>query len=399
MRIEDIEVLNLRFEYPEGKGFQYAGGVVTGRVTTLVRVSADTGINGLGAAYSHPDLVRLILEHHLRPHLVGEDAEDIETLWAKMYALTRWYGRKGAALSALGAVDMALWDLRGKAVGQPLHRLLGATRNAVPAYASGLFWQNSVDILEREAAAHRERGFRRVKMRLGRNPDYDLEALQAVRRGVGKDGGVMVDGSHRYSLEAAEWLGHILAEHQVFWFEEPFTPEDLDNYVALRPRLRVPLAAGENEFGLQGFRELIRAGALDILQPDSCRAGGITEWLRIAAMAKDAGLQVAPHTWSDAVALIVNAHLVAATANAITVEVDQSGNPFIDDLLTEPLAIRDGLLTLPDAPGLGIELKQETLDRFLVPSGELTAPGNYSDLMFGHDYWTPAPGYEFARCR
>ena len=114
MRIEDVEVLNLRFEYPEGRGFRSAGGTTTGRVTTLVRVSTDEGLTGLGAAYSHPDLVRLIVEHHLRPHLVGADTEDIEGLWSKMYALTRWYGRKGAALSSLGSVDMALWDLRGR---------------------------------------------------------------------------------------------------------------------------------------------------------------------------------------------------------------------------------------------------------------------------------------------
>ena len=180
--------------------------------------------------------------------------------------------------------------------------------------------------------AYRERGFRRVKMRLGRDPDYDVEALRAVRRAVGKDGDVLVDGSHRYSLAAAEWLGAILCEHQVFWFEEPFTPEDLDSYVVLRLCLSVPLAAGENEFGLQGFR-LIRAKALDIVQPDVCRVGGVTEWLRVAALAREANLKVAPHTWSDAVSLMANAHLVAATANAITVEVDQTGNPFIEELL------------------------------------------------------------------
>jgi D-galactarolactone cycloisomerase len=397
VRIERVEVLKLRFEYPEGKGFRYAGGMVTGRVTTLVKVLTAEGITGVGAAYSHPDLVQMIIERHLGPHLAGCDADEIEGLWTKMYALTRWYGRKGAALSALGAVDMALWDLRGKATGQPLCRLLGATRDTVPAYASGLFWQDSTEALEREACAHRERGFDRVKMRLGRDPDYDVEALRAVHRAIGEDGNVMVDGSQRYSVEAARWLAGVLGEHGVFWFEEPFAPEDLDSFVALRPGLSVRLAAGENEFGLQGFRELIRAGALDIVQPDACRTGGVTEWLRIAALADKGELKVAPHTWSDAVALMANAHLVAATANALTVEVDQTGNPFIDDLLTEPLVIENGLLRLPDGPGLGVELNQETIDRFLVPPGELTPPGNYSDLWFGAEYWTPAPGYEFVQ--
>src|SRR5262249_7673707 len=156
-------------------------------------------------------------------------------------------------------------------------------------------------------------------------------------RGIGQDGDVIVDGSHRYTLGAAERMGKFLAAQRVFWFEEPFPPEDIDSYVALRPRLSVPLAAGENDFGVQGFRELIRAGALDIVQPDACRAGGITEWLRIAQMATAANLRLAPHTWSDAVALVANAHVVAAFPNSITVEVDQTGNPFIDDLLTQRL--------------------------------------------------------------
>jgi D-galactarolactone cycloisomerase len=395
MKIEDVEVLNLRFQYPPGTDLQYAGGSITGRVTSLLRVSTDNGLTGLGSAYSHPDVVRLVVERHLRPHLIGSDADDVEGLWRKMYTLTRWYGRKGAALSSLGAVDMALWDLRGKAAGKPLHRLLGATRDAVPAYASGLLWRDSVESLVREANTHRDRGFRRVKMRLGRDPDYDVEALRAVRHAVGTTGEVMVDGSHRYSLEAAEWLASVLAENGVVWFEEPFAPEDLDNYAALRTRVSVPIAAGENEFGAPGFHELITAGAVDIVQPDASRAGGISEWLRIATMARDASLQIAPHTWSDAVTLIAHAHLVAATSHAITVEVDQTGNPFIDDLLTEPLVIADGLLTLPQAPGLGIELKRATLERYLVPSDQPISPGNYSDMIFGAQYWHPAPGYRF----
>jgi L-alanine-DL-glutamate epimerase-like enolase superfamily enzyme len=178
-------------------------------------------------------------------------------------------------------------------------------------------------------------------------------------------------------------LGVVLAERGVLWFEEPFLPEDIDGYVALRPRVSVPLAAGENDFGVQGFREMFRAGALDIAQPDASRTGGITEALRIGRLADQHGLQIATHSWSDAIAVIANAHVVAALPNGMTVEVDQTGNPFIEDLLSEPLCIEDGMLRIPDKPGLGIELDQETLDSLAWPRGMPLPDGNYSDMVFG----------------
>src|SRR5262249_3656121 len=151
--------------------------------------------------YAYPDIVRIIIEKNLRPHLLGADTRNVEALWDKMYTLTRWYGRKGAAMSALGALDTAFWDLRAKSLGKPLYAILGGDRNIVPAYASGLFWQSDVRQLEREAARHRKRGFNRVKTRLGYSEEYDLAGLEAIRRGVGPDGGILVDGSHRYTLE------------------------------------------------------------------------------------------------------------------------------------------------------------------------------------------------------
>ncbi len=147
----------------------------------------------------------------------------------------------------------------------------------------------------------------------------------------------------------------------VGWFEEPFPPEDLPKYVALRSDCVLPLAAGENEFGFQGFAELARAGAVDVMQADACRTGGISEVMRVANLASTLGLRLAPHTWSDAVAVTANAHAVAAAKTGLTVEVDRTGNPFIDELLTEPLSVVDGRLSLSDRPGLGISLDQATV--------------------------------------
>jgi D-galactarolactone cycloisomerase len=393
MRIEDVEVINLRFEYPAGSGYLYAGGQVTARVTSLVLIHTDSGETGIGAGYSHPDLVRTIVEGNLRAHLIGEDPARIDAIWDKLYGLTRWYGRKGAAMTALSGIDIALWDLKGKAARTPVWKLLGGDRGRALAYASGLFWRDDVSALEKEAARHRERGFRRAKMRLGRSWDYDTEAFKAATRGIGRDGIIHVDGSHRYEEETAVRFDALLAEHNAAWFEEPFPPEDIDRYVSLRKRLKTPLAAGENEFGVQGFRELIRAGAIDIVQADACRCGGISELVRIAAMARDADLRVAPHTWSDAVSLIANAHVVAALPHGLTVEVDQTGNPSIDEL-TGGLMIKDGYLELGDAPGLGIVLNKDALAKLTMPRDQTMPDGNYSDLIFGHQHYYVAPPYK-----
>lgn len=382
MKIDRVETITLRFEY--ANGFRYAGGQCTARVTSLVLVHTDSGQVGIGAAYSHPGLVHLIVQDQLAPLLVGEDPTDVESLWQKMYRITRWYGRKGAAMTAIGAIDTACWDLRGKSLGQPVWALLGGQRLTCPAYASALLWKEPAALAE-EASRLIERGFRRVKMRLGYGGDRDRASVQAVRDAIGPNCDVMCDGSMRYSLEDAALLGEFLAEQNVFWFEEPFEPEDIDSYVALSSRVTPPLAAGENEFGLQGFRELIRAGALDIVQPDVSRCGGITEAKRVADLALTAGLRVAPHTWSDAVAVTANAHLVASLTNGITVEIDQTGNPFIDELLVEPLVVRDGLLSLSKAPGLGIELNPATLQRYRFDDPLHLPDGSYSDMIFGKE--------------
>jgi L-alanine-DL-glutamate epimerase-like enolase superfamily enzyme len=397
MKITDIQVINLLYEYPGRNGFAYAGGVCTGRLTSLVRVRADADgggpeIEGIGSAYSHPNVVRSIVEGNLRDLLVGEDPTEVEALWRKMYRITRWYGRKGAAISALGAVDTALWDIRGKALGMSVAELLGARRDRVPAYASALLWHQDVADLAAEAARHVDEGYRAVKMRLGMGPHADREAVRAVRDAVGPEVRLMVDGSMRYSPASAFHLARELEAVDAFWFEEPFPPEEIGHFATLRSRVDVPLAAGENEFGLQGFQELIDAGAVDIVQPDCSRSGGITECRRIGLAAAEHVLRVATHTWSDAVAIVANMHLIASLANGIAVEVDRTGNPFVDELLVEPLVVHEGEIALPAGPGLGIELNWDVVDRYTLPAGAPIPDGNYSDMVFGRgQYVTLAP--------
>ena len=398
MKITNIEVTNLRFTYLPGQQFRYAGGTCTGRLSSLIRVSTDEGIEGIGSVYSHPDLVRMIVEQQLRNLLIGEDPLEVEAIWDKNYRITRWYGRKGAAISALGGIDVALWDIRGKAAGKPIYQLLGAERHSVPAYASALLWENDPAELADEAARHVSNGFRAMKTRLGRNYEYDLAGLQAIRDQIGPSNRLMVEGNARYSLEQAKRMLPHFREANAFWLEEPFTPEDVDNYLALQPDCKgLPLAAGENEFGVQGFRELMGwkmdQQLVDIVQPDASRAGGITECHRIGKLAADCGFRVATHTWSDAVALVANMHLIASLPTAITVEVDQTGNPFTEDLLAEPLKVVDGEIAMPQKPGLGIELNQETVERYALPADASTPEGNYSDMVFGRQHYSPAGPY------
>lgn len=393
MKIDRIDVVHLRFEYPPAQAFQYAGGTCTGRLTSLIRVHTDTGCVGIGSVYSHPALVQLVVKQQLEPMLRGHDPRDVEALWDRMYRLTRWYGRKGAAMSALGGIDVALWDLRGQALDKPVWALLGGGDRSCPAYASALLWNSPAKLAE-EASGHIERGFRRVKMRLGRSIEYDTAAVQAVRAAIGAGHDLIVDASMRYDLAIARRIGKVLEDNRVFWYEEPFAPEDLDRYRELRGTVGVPIAAGENEFGAQGFRELLRMKAVDIVQPDCSRCGGISEVWRVAQEAAAEGVRVATHTWSDAVTVVANAHVIAAMPNGITVEVDQTGNPFIERLLVEPLSIVDGRLQLSNAPGLGIALDEAVVEEFRLPDPLEIPLGNYSDMAFGAEYYTPAGPYQ-----
>jgi D-galactarolactone cycloisomerase len=274
-------------------------------------------------------LLHEIIAGQLAPILIGTDPFDIAARWRQMDDMTLWYGRKGIAITAIGGIDIALWDILLKSTGQPVRKLLNADApNAVSAYASALLWNEDLDALTEEARRHVGKGFRRVKMRLGMGEAHGCAAVRAVRNTVGSDTDIMVDAGMRLHVDLALRMSKVLEECRVFWFEEPFRPDDLDSYVALRKRISVPIAAGENEFGASGFRELIRAGAVDIIQCDVARAGGISEANTVAKMATDAGLRVAPHTWNDAVAINANAQIVAAY-DSITVEMDQTGNPFI----------------------------------------------------------------------
>jgi L-alanine-DL-glutamate epimerase-like enolase superfamily enzyme len=277
-------------------------------------------------------------------------------------------------------------------VGKPVYELLGAERNRVAAYASALLWKNDAGELAVEAGDLLRRGFRGVKARLGRNYEYDAAACAILRETIGPNCRLMIEGNARYNLEQAARMAAIYRNHDAFWFEEPFVPEDVTSYRALHPQAGLPLAAGENEFGVQGFLELMDGGYIDIVQPDCSRSGGLTECRQVGQLAAERGLRVATHSWSDAIAVVANMHLIASLPTGITVEIDCTGNALVDHLLLEPLRVEEGEIVLPAKPGLGVELDEGFIERYRLPPGPIP-PGVYSDMSFGRGKYAPAPAY------
>jgi D-galactarolactone cycloisomerase len=381
VKITDLQVHVLRS--PLAEPFAFSQGWVHHRSATLVEVQTDTGLVGWGEAFAQglepPQVAAAAIEHALRPLVLGADPLDIEVLWHRMYHQTRDHGRKGSVIAALSAVDIALWDLAGKHHGLPVHKLLGgAFRTRVQPYATGFYrikGQGERDRLVQEAHAHREAGFRLMKVKLGYGVDDDIQVIQAIASAVqGSDVMLMVDTNHAYGRAEALRLGWVLDEIGVRWYEEPVVPEDIDGYVELRARLRTPIAGGENEHTLYGFRELLGRHAVDIAQPDVGSCGGLTAARHIAVLAQAHGIEVNPHVWGSAVAQAASLQLIAALpvthhslyARAPVLEYDRSSHPFRRDLVTEPLNLVDGMVEVPTGPGLGIEIRRETIARYRV---------------------------------
>jgi D-galactarolactone cycloisomerase len=381
VKITDLQVHVLRS--PLAEPFAFSQGWVHHRSATLVEVQTDTGLVGWGEAFAQglepPHVAAAAIEHALRPLVLGADPLDIEVLWHRMYHQTRDHGRKGSVIAALSAVDIALWDLAGKHHGLPVHKLLGgAFRTRVQPYATGFYrikGQGERDRLVQEAHAHREAGFRLMKVKLGYGVDDDIQVIQAIALAVqGSDVMLMVDTNHAYGRAEALRLGWVLDEIGVRWYEEPVVPEDIDGYVELRARLRTPIAGGENEHTLYGFRELLGRHAVDIAQPDVGSCGGLTAARHIAVLAQAHGIEVNPHVWGSAVAQAASLQLIAALpvthhslyARAPVLEYDRSSHPFRRELVTQPLELVDGMVEVPAGPGLGIEIRRETIERYRV---------------------------------
>ena len=338
---------------------------------TLVIVRTDAGLEGFGSCYTSGGLVAAAVEL-LWPLLRGQSAVEPERVSETLRQATFWQGRGGSIEHAISGIDIALWDLMGKACGQPVSRLLGGDyRRTIQPYGSILF--DEPEPLQRTLAEVVGRGFWAIK--LGWRPfgrrdrAFDELLMKTARRAVGDGVVIMVDagGSEQFWPHGTNWARNtaaMLADYGVAWFEEPLPPDDLDGYVALTRVSPVPIAGGEVLTRRQSFRPWIERRAVDILQPDCTKNGGLSESRRIAWLAYDHNIQVVPHGWNTAVGLAADLQFSAAMPVARYVEY-LTPSPYIDELTTEPFRLDDnGLLTIPSRPGLGIEIDLDKLRRF-----------------------------------
>jgi L-alanine-DL-glutamate epimerase-like enolase superfamily enzyme len=319
-----------------------------------------------------PDVVPPAVEQ-LVPLLVGADPRNIRGLKERLYLANPGWGRRGLGIAVIGGIELALFDLVGKALGVPVHVLLGgATRSRVPVYASGGV-DSTLDELRRELRSHLERGFRGVKVRIGRGYAADLEVAAAAREAVGDDVHLMLDVGASYlprpNVVEAIRLARQLEQFDPFWLEEPLHPDDLGGHRHLRQATSIPIAAGENTRTIHEVKQFLDAEAVDIIQTDAIYAGGLLEQMEIGTMAAQAGVSFAPHSWGGAVGLLASIHLCACLPGALVVEYSQAKNPLRDRMLVQPLSIEDGELVVPDAPGLGLELTPDLIEAFPYDPG------------------------------
>jgi L-alanine-DL-glutamate epimerase-like enolase superfamily enzyme len=369
MKIREIRAAGLRGATPEGGWGEELR--PDDCVHTLIAVITDEGTLGLGSVFSSEGLVRAALAL-LEPLYRGENALEPERVSEKLHQNTFWLGRGGSVTHTISGIDIALWDLLGKAAGQPVGRLLGGRyRDRVKPYAS-LLMQEPAALACRLVGLKAE-GFRAFKIgwgpfgRAGRAMDEAM--VRAAREAVGPDSLLMVDagGSDAFWKQGYKWAletSHMLAAFDVAWFEEPLHPDAMRDYVLLRRRSPVPIAGGEVLTRRQSFQPWLEAGALDVVQADVTKVGGISEERRIAWMAQDHGVRFIPHGWNTAVGLAADLQLASALAGTDLVEY-LTGSPYVDQIAAGGWKLdADGMLPIPERPGLGLELDRQAVRRF-----------------------------------
>ncbi len=389
MKITKITSHVLGYDLPEILG--YSQQYYQKRTSHIVEIETDEGISGWGECFGPGNIAfanKGIVEKVIQPMVLGMQALDRDVIWHKVYNLMRDHGQKGMPLQALSGVDIALWDLAGKAANLPLYKMIGgAHRDKIEVYGYGMMLRpdniNSlISRFKEESAEIKEMGFKALKMKVGVGPKDDIKLIEAVRGGIGDNFRFMVDANHGYTTHDALYVGRAMEEFSPYWFEEPVAPEDLDGYRELRAALKVNISGGEAEFNRWGWRKLLESRGLDIAQPEVCALGGISEYLRVLALCHSHFTPVVNHVWGSAIAVAVNLHLLAAMPPLPgglfpwepMLEFDTTHNRFIDDLLTVSLDIKkqvkinNGTVSLPNGPGLGVTPKRDFIDKFRIDS-------------------------------
>ncbi len=363
-------------------------GTLTAFDAAILRIETEDGLvgwgegkNAAGSAGHYAGLVHL-LNHEIAPQLIGRNAGDITAIWEMLYNGVRagsaarqghampGLSRRGLTLAAISAVDIALWDILGKHLGQPVWQLLGGRKaDRLPAYASG-GWASAAEIGAQLQSYIDLGGFKTVKMRVGAMdgaPHLSAERVRAARKALGPSVEIAVDAHGTYTVAEAKRFAHLVADCDLAWFEEPVIGDDKQGMAEVRAAATMPIAAGESECSRFDFRDLIAARAVDILQPDPAFCGGITEAMRIAALASTHNLRFAPHLWAGAPCFFAGLHICAASPASFIIEYSCGANPMIHDLAAATIAAKEGMITIPDGPGLGFSVSEAVLKANVKP--------------------------------
>lgn len=374
MKISKIEpfVITHKLDTP----FYFSQWQYDTRKICIVRVTLEDGTYGWGEGYGPANVIKSGIDF-FRPFLLGKNALENEVLWQEMYRRSMDYARSGSLQAAISAIDVALWDIKGKVFNQPVSVLLGGIKNPViQPYATGLYFTRVDNLMEKlveEALMYKSQGFKATKMKVGLGIEKDVEFVAAIRKAIGPDMKLMIDSNHAYSYKEAIELARKVEKYDISWFEEPVSPEDYDGYRRLRENTSIPIAGGECEYLKFGFRRLLEKECIDIAQPDICAAGGLTEAKRIAVLAQTYNKDVVPHTWGTWIAISAAVHLVANLDqnpgrmynDLPTMELDRTENALRDEVTQHQIQLNDGLLYVPQLPGLGVEVDLDALEKYL----------------------------------
>jgi D-arabinonate dehydratase len=351
------------YSWPRSKPLANGKHVYTHYGMTLVKIETDEGVTGIGLG-GGGGVGRATIEK-LTPELLGEDPIAVERLWHTMWA-PKLIGRRGFTTRGISVIDIALWDIRAKVAGMPLYKMLGGYRDRVPTYVAGGYYADGKGLKElaQEMERYVEMGARAVKMKIGAVPiPEDVARVRAVREAIGPDVKLMVDANCAYRAYEAIQVAKRIEEYDPFWFEEPIAPDDYDGHRRIAATTTIPLATGENEYTRYGFRDLIATGAVPILNADAAHVGGVTEFMKVAALAQAHDLDMAPHGKQE-----VHVHLVAAIANGLILEYyPDTFNPLWGKTFHTTLQINpDGTVSPPNVPGIGIDPNYEVLEQYRV---------------------------------
>lgn len=366
MKITKVTVHLLRKELASAMWIS-RGGFQT-RYHAIVEVETDAGITGLGEGIGSAIAVQAAIQGYLADRVTGLDPSNIGLIRQRLLGSEVYFERKGSIVCGASAIEMACWDIKGKALGVPVYELLGGKLvDVLPAYASDIYWEKDPAAMAKNAARIISLGYKTVKVHIGVEPPrQELMRLEAVRKAIGDQVGLMIDLNAGYNQLTAMEATDVWRKLDVTWLEEPVPANQSDAQAKICKLGRMPVASGENEFCLDGFKELFAKGAVDIAMPDIGRVGGIQEARDICVLARAFGIPVSPHNFSSGILLAATVHLMAATEGTLLLECDSSGNAVYEDLLSWSFELVDGSVKVPDCTGLGVTLPPEIVTRYRV---------------------------------